>query len=140
MFSFLLFYLWLDFFKIVYTKCHIYHTILFETAWHYWKLSLHTKITICIAIYFHKRVRIKQFRNVLRKGRGRIKPQIGPLVFFLANRINFYINGKSKLRGNILMLNLWGFNRFLTVKGCKQNNLFFVINSVIKTCMLTSIW
>ncbi len=33
------------------------------------------------------------------KGRGRVRPQIGPLVFFLANPIKFYINRKIKLRG-----------------------------------------
>jgi hypothetical protein len=32
------------------------------------------------------------------KGRGRIRPTIGPLVFLLANPIEFYINLKSKLR------------------------------------------
>jgi len=39
-----------------------------------------------------------QFERKAKKGRGRIRPQLGSLLFFLVNPIEFYINRKSKFR------------------------------------------
>jgi hypothetical protein len=46
---------------------------------------------------------------------------------------------KEWVERNILMLNLWGFDRFFTVKSYKENSLFFRINWVIESWIVTSI-